>query len=81
MERFDTIDTILFDDSNILSYKPVYLNSLVSIWTESTMSEELTAVATAIVIISKRKNTERKRKRRTALVKLWLCRKIPNNFK
>ena len=81
MERFDTIDTILFDDSNILSYKPVYLNSLVSIWTESTMSEELTAVATAIVIISKRKNTERKRKWRTALVKLWLCRKIPNNFK
>ena len=30
------------------------------------MSEELAAIATAIVIIPKRKNTERRRKRRTA---------------
>ena len=60
---------IRFDDSNI-SYKLVYLNSLISISTESTISEEPAATATAIAIIPKRKNTERKRKRRTAWVKL-----------
>ena len=44
----------------------ISLNSLISISTESTMSEEFAAIATAIAIIPKRKNTERKRKRRTA---------------
>ena len=44
----------------------ISLNSLISISTENTMSEEFAALATAIAIIPKRKNTERKRKRRTA---------------
>ena len=47
----------------ILSYKLVYMNSLVSISTKSTMSEELAATAIGIAIISPKKNTERKRKR------------------
>ena len=72
---------IRFDDSTILSYKLVYLNSLISISAESTMSEKLTATTNAIVIIPKRKNTKRKTKRKTVWVKLCLCRIIPNNFK
>ena len=72
---------IRFDNSNILLYKHVYLNALISISTESTMREELAAIATAIAIIPKRKNTERRRKRRTTWVKLWLCRKFPISFK
>ena len=66
---------IRFGDSNI--YKLVQGNSLVSISTESTMSEELAAAAIVIAIISKRKNTERKRKRRTVWVKPWLYQR-PN---
>ena len=45
------------------------------------MNEELAATSVAIAIISKRKNTKRKRKRRTVWIKPWLCRIIPNNFK
>ena len=72
---------IRFDESNILLYKLVYLNSLISISTESTMSKELKAAAVVIAIILKRKNTGRIRKRRTVSVKPWLCRIIENNFK
>ena len=61
---------IRFDDLTILSYKLVYLNSLISISTGSTMSEEIADTATAIVIIPKSKNIERKRKCRTVWVKL-----------
>ena len=44
------------------------------------MSEELGAIATVIEVIPKRKNTERKKKK-NCWGKLWLCRKIPSNFK
>ena len=63
------------------SYKVVYLHSLISISTESTMSEELAAAAIVTAIISETKNTGRKRKQRTAWMKPWLCRIIENNFK
>ena len=49
------IRMIRFDDPNILTYKLAYLNSLISISTESTMSEELAAAAVVIAIISKGK--------------------------
>ena len=61
--------------------KLIYLNSWISISTESVMSEELAAAAIVITKISKRKNTEQKRKRRTVWVKPWLYRIIPNNSK
>ena len=51
------IRMIRFDVSNILTYKLAYLNSLISISTESTMSEELPAAAIVIAIISKGKNS------------------------
>ena len=44
---------IRFDDSNIFSYKLIYLNPLISISIENTMSEKLAAIATAIAIIQK----------------------------
>ena len=72
---------IRFNDRNILSYKLVYLNSLISISTASKMSEEPAAAAIAIAIISTRKSSERKRKQRTVWVKPWLCRIRPNNLK
>ena len=46
---------IRFDDSTYYHTKIVYLNSLISISTESTMSEELATTATAVTIITKRK--------------------------
>ena len=61
--------------------KLIYLNSWISISTESVMGEELAAAAIVITKISKRKNTEQKRKRRTVWVKPWLYRIIPNNSK
>ena len=44
---------IKFDDSHIFSYKLIYLNPLISISIENTMSEKLAAIATAIAIIQK----------------------------
>ena len=41
---------IHFDDSNIVLYKLVHLNSLISISTESAMSKELAAAAIVIAI-------------------------------
>ena len=58
------IRMIRFDVSNILTYKLAYLNSLISISTESTMSEELAAAAIVIAIISKGKNSGWKRQKR-----------------
>ena len=49
---------IRLKDSTILLYRLVYLNSFISISTESTVSEELAVTAAANVKISKRKNTE-----------------------
>ena len=72
---------IRFDDSNILSYKLVYLNSWTSISTQNAMREELATAAIAIAIISKSKNTARKRKQKTVWVRPWLCRIILNSFK
>ena len=51
---------IWFDNSNIQSYKLVSLNSLISISTESAMSEELAASATATAIIPRRKTLNKK---------------------
>ena len=63
------------------AYKLVYLNSLIAISTDTTMSEEPGATAIAIAVNPKIKNTKRKRKRRTVRMKPWLCRIVPNNFK
>ena len=63
-----TICMMRLDDSNILLYKFVYLNFLISVSTESTMSKELAPAAIVIEIISKVKNTGRKRKQRTVWV-------------
>ena len=72
---------IRFDNSNII-VQTCLLNSLISISTESTISKELAAAAVVIAIISERKNTGLKKKtRRTAWVKPWLCRIIENDFK
>ena len=46
---------IRFNDSNIFSYKLIYLNLLISISIENTVSEKLGAIATAIAIIQKEK--------------------------
>ena len=51
---------IKFDDSHIFSYKLIYLNSLISISIESTMSEKLAAIATATAIIQKEKTLNEK---------------------
>ena len=63
-----TICMIRFNDLNISPYTLVYLNPLMSISTDSRMSEELGATAIAIAIISKVKNTKRKRKQKTVCV-------------
>ena len=49
---------VRLDNSNILLHKLIYLNSLIFISTESTMSKELAAAAVAIAIISKRKKKQ-----------------------
>ena len=65
-----------FDDLNI--YKLNHVTFLISISTETTMmSEELVAAAIIVAIFSKRKNTERKRKRGIVWVKPWLYKR-PN---
>ena len=46
--------------TKILSYKLVYLNSLISISTESTMSEELADTTTVTAIITKKKTLNEK---------------------
>ena len=51
---------IRFDESNKLLYKFVYLNSLISISTESTMGKELAAAAIVIAIIQKGKTQDEK---------------------
>ena len=71
-----TISVIRFDDLNI--HKLNHVTFLISISTETTMmSEELVDAAIIVAIFSKRKNTERKRKRGTVWVKPWLYKR-PN---
>ena len=57
-----TICMTWFDDSDMQSYKLVYSNSLISISTESTMSDEPAVTATVIAIIPGKKSSERKTK-------------------